>query len=77
MSSFFIFIFHWQVKEEEDVIAQITIALNADMTLIVVGDKHVVEAIANIESANLILIAKETRNAEDQIAEIGNLVLPI
>ena len=51
--------------------------LNADTILIVVGDKHVVEAIANIKSADLIPIAKETRNVEDRIAEIGNLKLPI
>ena len=75
--SFFICILHWQVKEEEVVIAQITTVLNADTILIVVGDKHVVEAIANIKSADLIPIAKETRNVEDRIAEIGNLKLPI
>ena len=45
--------------------------------MIVVFDKHVAEAIVNIGSADLIPIAKETRNAEDGIAKIGNLALPI
>ena len=78
LSSFFICILHWQVKEEEVVIAPIiTNVLNADTIMIVDFDKHVVEAIVNIGSANLIPIAKATRNAEDGIAKIGNLALPI
>ena len=78
LSSFFICILHWQVKEEEVVIAPIiTNVLNADMIMIVDFDKHVVEAIVNIGSADLIPIAKATRNAEDGIAKIGNQALPI
>ena len=53
-----------------DVIAQITIALNADTSQTVDGDKRVVEEVVNIENANLIPIAKETRNAEDGVAKI-------
>ena len=60
-----------------DVIAQITIALNADTSQTVDGDKRVVEEVVNIESANLIPIAKATRNAEDGIAKIGNQALSI
>ena len=78
LSSFFICILHWQVKEEEVVIAPIiTNVLNADTIMIVDFDKHVVEVIVNIGSANLIPIAKATRNAEDGIAKIGNQALPI
>jgi len=66
------------VKEEEVVIAPIiTNVLNADTIMIVDFDKHVVEVIVNIGSANLIPIAKATRNAEDGIAKIGNQALPI
>ena len=58
-----------------DVIAQITIALNADTSQIVDGDKRVVEEVVNIENANLIPIAKETRNAEDGVAKISSWVV--
>ena len=44
--------------------------------MIVVFDKHVVAAIVNIGSADLIPIAKATRNAEDGIAKIGNQAFP-
>ena len=58
----------WQVKENEDVIAQITIVFNVDTIQIVDGDKDVVEEVVNIESANLIPIVVETRNALDIVA---------